>query len=99
LVRNVLVDAPDVWLVGETDDALHLEAVVRDLAPDVVICGVRGREPNVDPSLVLRSSIARVLAIDPAGTGELYENKVLRRRLGALSADTLLDAVEHGWRP
>jgi DNA-binding NarL/FixJ family response regulator len=93
VVRSILGNSHAVEIVGEMDRSADVARVARRLCADVVICGIEGHESVIDADRLLRSPIARILTIRADGIGSLYRSELLRRDLGALSAEALVQAV------
>jgi DNA-binding NarL/FixJ family response regulator len=93
-ISHVVASAPDMTVVGKVQEHDFAAAVKRARA-DAILVG-EDEAPRTDEytALLLKNPRLKVLAISDDGrTGTLHEMRPHRIPLGAISAETLRDAI------
>ena len=105
IVKRIVVEQPDMEIVGELSAHDDLVLAAREVDADFVIAGVDG-EPPVDGHVLGLSSGLCVIAVVADGRrAYLYTLQLQRESVGALSADVLVSTIranahsEHRYRP
>ena len=101
VLSEMIRSQSDMRLVGESEEAGRLAAVIRRAAPHVVVMGVDGEESLVSCEAILRRfPEVKVLALEGQGRRlALYEMRPVRVPMGEASPARLLAWIRQAARP